>query len=142
MGARGPIPKRSTERAGHRAKADKPDKAAATGTVSRPEPDPEWYPLVTDWYAALSESGQSQFFEPTDWAYARILADLLTAELTKTRRSSEMVKAILAAMDNLGTTEGARRRMRIEVERETAAPVDADKVAVMERYRAKAAGGD
>lgn len=137
MGARGPVPKRASERAGHRAKSDKPDRVGAPTKVRRPPVNKDWDPAARAWYLSLARSGQVRFFEPSDWAFARILADLLTGQLKSERPSSELLKGILAAMDNLGTTEGARRRMRIEIDRSTGVnnEVEAAKVASLDQYR-------
>lgn len=140
MGSRGPVPKRSAEQAGHRTKEEQPDKT--TGEVVKPPPaSREWAPEARNWYKALKRSGQSHWFEPSDWEYARLLCRLLTEQLQRAKGpSSEMVKAILNGMDQLATTEAARRRLRIEVERPEPGSDDEGKVAVMQRYR-EAAGG-
>ena len=117
MGQRGPVPKRSAERAGHRAKADKPDATRMAGTVTIPLASEDWHVYAAEWYDSLSASGQSKFYEPSDWEYARIVAEMASHALTASHPSAQLIKAVLAAMDSLGTTEGARRRMRIEVER-------------------------
>jgi hypothetical protein len=138
MGARGPVPKRADQRAGHRAKSDRPDRVTEPGNVKRPPSAADWSPEARAWYRSLEKSGEARFFEPSDWQYARLLARLLTDEMMKSRRSSEMIKAVLAGMDNLGTTEAARRRMRIEVERHANVDdgVENAKVSVLDQYRA------
>jgi len=117
-----------------------PDKVVRSGPVVMPPPDPAWAEEARRWYVSLSESGQVQYFEPSDWAFARLLARLLSDQLVKPRPSSEMVKAILSAMNDLGTTEGARRRMRIEVERAVADDGKGAELAVLEEYRRLANG--
>lgn len=132
-GKGGPVPKRSNARAGHRTKAEQPDKVKTRGRVEMP-PAGRWRVEAKRWYKSLASSGQAEYFEPSDWEFARLLARLLSDQLGKEKPSSEMMKAILAAMNDLGTTEGARRRMRIEVER----GVDDDtaaEVAVLDAYR-------
>ena len=116
-GKGGPVPKRSSERAGHRTKAEQPDKVVVPVACQVPPASEGWAEEARRWYESLAESGQSRYFEPSDWAYARLLARLLSDQLGKARPSSEMMKAVLTAMNDLGTTEGARRRLRIEVER-------------------------
>lgn len=121
-GAGGPVPKRSDQRR----RANKPEVPiihAPSGTraaVAAPEPDGSWHQLAHDWYASLAESGQSQFFEPSDWQQARVWADLLSRELFKDKPSAMMINAWQAGAAELLTTEGARRRMRIELERAVA----------------------
>lgn len=148
MGSRGPIPKRSSQRAGHRAKDDVPDQVSAAGKIRVPSAVSTWDPQAKRWYLALKRSGQARYFEPSDWEYARLLADLLTRELhleavahtlagdvvVKLGPRAMMMKAILAGMTELGTTEGSRRRMRIEVDREPEAPAD-DVAVSLEAYR-------
>jgi hypothetical protein len=139
MGSRGPAPKRSTERAGHRTKAEQPDQVTVSQAVTIPPADPKWRAAAKRWYESLQRSGQKRYFEPSDWEYARLLAQLLSDEIASGSPRATMMKTILAAMGELGTTESARRRMRIEVERPDAPtgeqPEETGKVAVLDRYR-------
>lgn len=117
MGARGPAGKRTTERAGHRTKAElaATDHVSVKAPVTVPPALAGWSPAAKRWYRSLKESGQSQYFEPVDWEVARYVADLMTANPKPT---ASVFKEIWKAMADLGSTEGARRRMRIEIERE------------------------
>lgn len=119
MGTRGPVPKRADQRR----RRNKTDggifTAPGAGTVAVPDADEAWYPIAQEWYRSLAESGQSQFFEPSDWQFARLLAELVTRALTTDRLNGQLVATILSGMSELLTTEGARRRVRIELERNT-----------------------
>lgn len=119
MGARGPIGKRSDQRHGHRTKAEMAGTTRADGAavVSVPEPDPEWHEVAREWYSALGQSGQSQFYEPTDWQQARVLAHILDRLMRADRPSPELFKAWQSGAAELLTTEGARRRVRVELVR-------------------------
>jgi hypothetical protein len=140
MGTRGPVPKRSSQRAGHRTSDEEPDHVTVSGRVAIPRSSTRWAAQARRWYRALATSGQSQFFEPSDWAYAQLLADLLTDELDGKPRAT-MVNAILASMSKLGTTESDRRRMRIEVERADDDDAEDDDVAILDQYRRVAGKG-
>lgn len=137
----GPVPKRSTER--RRRNADSvPTKVKVTAAlkVKAPRLPAETHPIARRWYRALTTSGQSKFFEPSDWAAALLLAAELTRML-EGRFSAMAFAALWSAMGDLGTTEAARRRVRIEIER----PDDADEaeaagVAMLDQYR-EALGG-
>ena len=135
----GRTPKRSSQRAGHRTKAEQPDTVNVRGRVPIPAADSTWHPQAAKWYRSLRRSGQSRYFEPSDWQYARILAHMLSVQLTSPRPSAQMMKALFAAMESLGTTESSRRRMRIEVERQreggTTDEVEAAEVAILAQYR-------
>ncbi len=136
MGVHGPIPKRSAERMGHRSKAEKSDVTKASGAEKVPVPkaNSEWHPLAKRWYASLAKSGQSRFYEPSDWAFAFSLADDLSYYKARRKRSSQMLTAVLSGMDRLLTTEGDRRRVRMELDRGEP-EVDAS-VVVLDDYRA------
>lgn len=135
----GPVPKRSDQRR-RRNKSDV-DITAAPGApvVSQPAPSEVWDPAAVRWYTSLAESGQARFYEPSDWATAWVWAELLSRALMQgDRPSAQLVMAWSAGATELLTTEGARRRMRIELERvgqtdddETAA------VTALDGYRAR-----
>ena len=88
------------------------------------DPDPEWHFIARMMWDSLDMSGQSDFYQQTDWAFAYSLCDDIS-EYKKpktdregneyTKRSPEMLKAILSAMTSLLITEGDRRRVRIEL---------------------------
>ena len=114
----GPIPKRDAQRR----RANAPAGGVATSapgaeSVPVPEPSEEWHPLARDWFASLAESGQSVFYEPSDWQAARVWATLLTKLLNADKPSPEMAKAWQSGAAELLTTEGARRRLRLELTR-------------------------
>lgn len=145
MGARGPIPKRSEERMGHRSKHQK-DAAvqAPTGPPldlpDLPDPDPLWHPIASDWYVSLQQSGQAAFYEPSDWAMARYAAELMSRGLCSDRPpNGQFVSALDSVMARLLTTEGDRRRARIELERKPAGPKLAA-VKPLDAYRDLAGG--
>jgi hypothetical protein len=141
MGARGPLPKRSNERMGHRTKAE----LAGTDVVKIPAPaveqppaDQEWHPIAREWYESLAESGQAMFFEPSDWAAARYVAWVMTKNITSPRFNAQLFGGVWAAMNDLMTTEGSRRRLRLELERSTA-DTGAAEASILAEYRMRIA---
>lgn len=114
---RGPVPKRSDQRV-RRNKSDGPAVAkVATGPadVHAPAEDRSWHISAKRWYRSLKKSGQAVFYEPSDWAYAQLCADLLSQEMRREKPRAVMIGQLLSMMDNLLTSEGARRRVRIEL---------------------------
>ncbi|MET9950164.1 hypothetical protein ABZ135_01265 [Streptomyces sp. NPDC006339] len=145
MGTRGPIAKRSEERR-RRNKDDGPALVKApSGTPNvlpdLPEPDPDWHPIAADWYLSLRDSGQAAFYQPSDWAVARYAAELMSRALKTDRPpNGQLVAALNSVMGSLLTTEGDRRRARIELERQPAvAPAPASVTAIAD-YRASIGG--
>lgn len=122
MGSRGPAPKRSTERHGHRGEADQPEQVEQTGTVERPPADESWTPVARDWYEALAISGQSRFYEPSDWQQARYCAELMSKSLTDEKLNAQLVAQIRGMMTDLLTSESARRRVSMEIVRKPVEP--------------------
>ena len=118
MGERGPVPKRSDERI-RRNKDEVPiEKVSVIGPVATPElgfKDP--HQLVTDLYNSLSQSAQSQFYEPSDWQYARTAFHFLDGLLKSGRPSGQMLATVNSMLTDLLLSEGSRRRVRLEVER-------------------------
>lgn len=153
MGARGPVPKRSDRKLGHTAKADRDAVTRGTGAanVEVPEPDPDWHPVASRWFASLAESGQSYWYEPSDWAAAYVLAESMSRELSPqpiVGKDGEVHKvtlppkgASLAAwrqgMASLLVTEADRRRALVELQRppQTGGEEGGSDVADLDRYR-------
>ena len=117
MGMRGPVPKRSEDRVRRNKDTLATTKAAGAKKVSIPRCDSSWHPIAKRWYNSLKRSGQSASYEPSDWAYACLLAYELTVLLEEPKVRAAALQTIMAGMNDLLTTEGARRRMRLELER-------------------------
>ena len=138
---RGPVPKRSDQRR----RRNKPEAAAPAVVVAMgqqvmkpPTEDRAWHPYAKDWFRALKRSGQSQFYQESDWRESKLVAWLITQELSSpTGARAGMMDVIFSRADALMTTEGARRRLRVELT--TPKIVDEAKeatVSIMEQYRA------
>lgn len=117
----GPVPKREEERI----RRNKPDveltKINVQGAVEQPElgmEDP--HSIVAGMWKALAESGQAQYYEPSDWEYARFTLHFADKLLKSGKPSSNMLMAVNSAFGDLLVSEGQRRRVRMEVERNKA----------------------
>lgn len=126
-GAGGPVPKRSDQRRRRNAPEIPIDKAPAApaAPIDFPAPSAHWDGLARDWYLSLAKSGQAVFYQPSDWQYARIVAEGLHKMLTG-KFTAVAFQAVMSSMTVLLVTEGDRRRLRIELER--VKPVDPDAV--------------
>jgi hypothetical protein len=144
MAARGPVPKRSSERRRTNKPVDgaKITTAPAAKTVVAPVADDAWHKVALTWYDSLALSGQSRFYEPSDWATAFLIAESISRDLSPqvvgfTEKEGAItatiplkgasLSAYLKAMSSLLVTEGDRRRSRVELER--GAVVDEDEAA-------------
>lgn len=146
MAGNGPPPKRSTERR-RRNKTDASGRpyedvveavvidqhAEITGEVVVPSPDPTWHPIARMFWDSLLKSGQSMWYEPSDWAMAFLVAESLSRDLNPQvvgiTETGEVVKdtiplkgASLAAYQKSFTAllvnEGDRRKLRLELTRQ------------------------
>jgi len=73
-------------------------------------------------YESITQSAAVQFYEPTDWQFARITLYALNQELVSAQHSGRPVGAMkLTAINQMLSalllTEGDRRRARLEIER-------------------------
>lgn len=91
----------------------------------------DWHSIATIWYDSLALSGQHVFYEPSDWAYAYVIAETMSRELVpqpvfdsdgkevgqvvRPPRASA-VSVWLRAMAALLVTEGDRRRAGVELQ--------------------------
>lgn len=131
MGERGPVPKRSNQKHGHRSQEEKAEYEKVTVDEPpsvMPEPEEGWHQIAKDWYLALKDSGQSRFYEPSDWATAKYLAEAMSKNLNAGRFSGQLFAAIMSGMSSLLVTEGDRRRVKLELER-TGPVTDPDELA-------------
>ena len=135
---RGPVPKKEAER---RRRNDDGielvkinlDELIA-GEVEVPAADPKWHPIAIQFYESLQKSGQAIWLEPSDWSVAYILAESLSRDLKPqfvgmSEETGEPIlmtiplkgsslSSYLKAFSALLVTEGDRRRLRIELERQ------------------------
>lgn len=118
MGQKGPVPKRSTERIRRNKDDVEIDTIEVIGSVSTPDlgfDDP--HPLIVDLYTSLSESAQSQYYEPSDWQFARFTLHFADQLVKSGRPSAQLLAAVNQSLTDLLVSEGSRRRVRLEVER-------------------------
>lgn len=138
MGERGPIGKRNAAKAGHNSKEElaETETVEVAGEVEIPPADDSWHDIAKDWYVSLADSGQARFMEPSDWAGARYVAQAMSKNLQDGKFSAMLFNSVWSAMNDLLTTEGARRRVKIEVERSGAGEQQTPAgVAVLDDYR-------
>src|SRR5688572_8527359 len=112
MGTRGPAPKRIQERLGHISKATKAEVSTVVrqGPVRVPAADKNWHPIALRWYRSLKDSGESEWYEPSDWAAAQYVAQAMSKNLSDQKFSAVLFSSVWSAMESLLTTEAARRR--------------------------------
>lgn len=91
---------------------------------------------MKDWFRSLKESRQAQFYEPSDWQTARLLAEVMSQELNSEKGvKATMLAEFNSAAGSLLTTEGERRRLRVEFQGADEAAVDDESSSVMSHYR-------
>jgi hypothetical protein len=120
LGKPGPPPKRSDQRI-RRNKDDVPvEKVVSIAPASFHIPElgfEDPHPIVLDFYEALKDSAQSRYYEPSDWQFARVILWQLNEMMKGYKQSGQMMAVITSALSELLVTEGARRRVRMEVEK-------------------------
>jgi|SRR5215469_2508994 len=92
--------------------------AVSTGESKRkdipiPEANPNWHPQAQSWFRALALSGQSEFYEASDWATAVMAAQIYDIFLRTYRANLLPVFERLSA--RLGVTVIDRKKNRIEL---------------------------
>lgn len=103
--------------------------------VAAPSPNPDWHPLATMHYWAARKSAIRDFYEPSDWAALFLILEQMSRWLNPQEvliqqgemagTTVEMVvpmpggvlSSITKSLGELMFTEGARRKLRLEVER-------------------------
>jgi len=129
----GPIPKREEQRVRATEPGQEVTKIPMQGAVQIPDlrrfPGMLTQNITKAFWESLRESGQALYYEPSDWMTALTALHLLdkqlrpfknkNGEMEEGRVSPTMVAAVWQMLTSIGVTEGERRRLRIEVERDT-----------------------
>jgi hypothetical protein len=159
VGERGPAPKRSEQKHRHTKAEDHPDRPPAARSFDIPEPDEGWHDVAKLWYRALGDSGQSIYYEPSDWAMAYVMAESMSRDMNPqvvgiSERTGEAVietvplkgaslSAYLKGMTSLLVSEADRRRASIELQRTPQSDPGDEEAATIARlddFRDRAAG--
>lgn len=122
MAARGPVPKRSDQRRRQNI-GDPITSIASAPVVEVPAADESWHPIARRWFESLGKSGQAVFYQPSDWAHAEFVAEAMSRNLVGEKFSAVLFASVLSGMTDLLTTEGSRRRARLEIEAANGEPV-------------------
>jgi hypothetical protein len=82
-----------------------------------PEADPGWHPVIIAWYNGMREGPEAEFLTPAGWAFCAYLAVRESRNLELARPSAQTSALFVASQADLLTTEGSRRRLRVELDR-------------------------
>lgn len=134
---RGPIPERKPDDEGDGEVTRLP------GMVARKPPeDARWHPIARMMYASFEDSGVKALFQTTDWVTLYLLCENLNRLLAEQYIGMQTVgpagkqepyfdskplgsgdiAALFKVLGELGATEGARRRLRIELQNPNGIP--------------------
>jgi len=130
------------------------DTVVVRGVVQIPPANPKWHLVAKIVWQSLPDSGQAQYYEASDWAVAYMLVENLSRELRPqvVGIHPETGKAVRAQIPIRGASlssyikgfaallmsEGDRRRVRMEIERDQS--VDLTDVSAMDDYRSALGG--
>lgn len=89
----------------------------AANVSTPPEADPTWHSVIVQWYAGLREGPEAEFLTPAGWGFVRYLAERESRNLQLARPSAQTSALFVASQADLLTTEGSRRRLRVELDR-------------------------
>lgn len=134
----GPVPKRSENRRRRNKPADGLKVVHAQGqkTVKIPPVRAKWHPMMKQWYQSLKTSGQAQFYQDSDWATAVMWCHVMSEHLaTGEPVKAAVMEAFTKAAGSLMTTEGERRRLRVELTAAEAPAEDHATLSVISGYK-------
>jgi hypothetical protein len=133
------VPKRDDQRRRHNEPVGGPAEKGEHVPCDPPKANPKWHPVAKRWYQSLALSGQSWWYQASDWATAEVLAEEMSRCLRPqyvayNEKTGEPVfverpmglslSAFLKGASTLMATEGDRRRLRIELERKPPAAAE------------------
>lgn len=112
---------------GHRTQEElEVDKAPAGAELVWYDVDPEWCEDAKRTYESFRVSGVIVFWEQSDVAQLHFLCSEITRYRQLGKFSGQGLQALLSGLTELGATEGARRRMKIELQRDSGAQGDSE----------------
>ncbi|WJN62703.1 terminase small subunit [Streptomyces phage phiScoe15] len=114
----GPVPNREADLARPRERKGGDVQSVTKGEmrpVKIPNADREWHPIARRLWDALKTSGQADFYQNSDWAFAYSLCEDLSFYKKSGKRSGQMLQTIYSSFERLLVAEGDRRRVRIEL---------------------------
>ncbi|SIJ96044.1 Uncharacterised protein [Mycobacteroides abscessus subsp. abscessus] len=109
------------------------------------------HPFVVEFYESIRQSAQSNYYEPSDWQFARLTMYALNEELNAVYQSGDnkgkkkplgvmKLQVLNQMMSTLLLTEGDRRRVRMEIERNPGPTAEGGKVLTMADHFRQALG--
>lgn len=128
------IPKRSDERT-RTNKTGSDGIALKKGVAldySWTEPSWDWEEPVRRYYLSFQESGMQAYFQQTDVEQLWLACQFLNQVYTSGRPSAMILSEAMKMMQGLGATEGERRQLKIELEKEAIESVDTKEAKVTE----------
>ncbi len=84
---------------------------SAPGAVAWPEPEDSWHRIAWDWYLSLGDSGQSQFYEPSDVATAQYVAEAMSGQRVTDPTPNDTAAVALELERLRGTMEAGFARV-------------------------------
>jgi len=118
MGTRGPVPKRYDQRRNRNTpKAD----VLPADSVTIPATPRDWHPLAKEMFNSLKVSGQRALYAQSDWAFAKVTCARMSQLLFEKSTSGSAWAPVDAGLARLLATEGDRRRVRLELQRDDSA---------------------
>ncbi|AKY03760.1 hypothetical protein SEA_VERSE_5 [Streptomyces phage Verse] len=114
----GPVPNRESDLARPRERKGSDVQSVTRGEmrpVKIPNADREWHPIARRLWDSLKSSGQADFYQNSDWAFAYSLCEDLSFYKKSGKRSGQMLQTIYSSFERLLVAEGDRRRVRIEL---------------------------
>lgn len=112
-----------------------PIKTGQMREVVIPRADSDWHPIAKKMWESLKQSGQADFFQQSDWAFAYSLMEDLSYYKKGVKRSGQMLATIMSALERLLVTEADRRRARVELTKPDAGEPDKATVTVIQGYK-------
>jgi hypothetical protein len=115
----GPMPRREDALARPRSRKGS-DQQSVTKGVMRPvdfcmDANENWHRIARQLWDACVSSGQSDFYQNSDYALLYSICDDLSLYKMSGKQSGQMLMTIYSAMERLLVAEGDRRRVRIEL---------------------------
>jgi len=105
--------------------------------TKKPQAGANWHSVAKRIWESFDSSGQVEFWQNSDWAFAFWICDQISDYQNSARRSAQQMDTLVRATERLLLTEADRRKARIELQHPSLEEEEDASVTAVADYKAR-----